>query len=231
MHEHAPSLGSDQELNGNASAMRAEMVAALPADHPVGAAATIELWTALPQTEKQPVAGIESQLRRSRVEREMLGQFAARAFHAKRKRIARNRDALPPALDGPRTGEIAQASNGRLRGSVDQRAVGRQRHGLAVSQRLDRDAHSAWAHSEEGDFQRVCRRVRQHGSGGARQRQGTGGEHPLESGAACEGVVQRFPLVVSIPLQARRNREIRRDAPRRHRLTAQRYVVAVMFFR
>ena len=58
--------------------MRAEMVAALPADHPVGAAATIELWTALPQTEKQPVAGIESQLRRSRVEREMLGQFAAR---------------------------------------------------------------------------------------------------------------------------------------------------------
>ena len=91
VHEHRPSIGSDQPLDRHAAAVRGETVPALPVAKLIDGAAAIELLSALAEPEQGRVVNRERESRLPGVERQPLDRAAVRV---------RNRDREWRRLDG-----------------------------------------------------------------------------------------------------------------------------------
>ena len=117
--EHRPAARADQPGDGDASAVRAKLVAALPAAHAVVGSAPVELRAAFAETEQRRLACRERNGARLRIDPQPLDGFAA---DGEPERVGREVDAQRAVLNGPRAG-VADFGERRTPRGSDQRAV------------------------------------------------------------------------------------------------------------
>ena len=98
MDVHAPAVGTDEELDRHASAMRTQLVAALTIAHPVRAALPIELRAPFTETEERSLREQERHRMTGGIEGELLNE-RARAFDVKGGRLRGEADRELAGID------------------------------------------------------------------------------------------------------------------------------------
>src|SRR5260370_1354878 len=138
MNVHGPARRADRELDGHSAAMRRKPVTALPASHPVGGAAAVELRSTLAQAEQRAFADLETDDSCSRIHLELLHQSTALGLNPNGQRVRGKPKCQVAAFHAARSIERTQLGHWRPPIVLSKRAVRRYRLWLAMLQRPDR---------------------------------------------------------------------------------------------
>src|SRR5256885_5333133 len=96
MDVEAPAVGAHEPLNGHPAAVRAELVAPLPALHPVDRAPAVELRAPFAHPEQRSVSQVEPERAARPVDAELLHDSAVRPADADPERVTRDADSKLP---------------------------------------------------------------------------------------------------------------------------------------